>query len=213
MTTPHNIILSAVLLLLHACTATPVRDWPAQEGRVLDAQTEQPIEGAFVVMRWIGYGGYSQSQCFHVDVAETDAQGRFRIPEWHNDQRSATLVDQRRNIDVVHKPGYRFAERTYREQSQKLGIYYLELDERGVADRLGYLKNSVVGCSAKPEEKYNLLGLYKSLHDEVMRLPVSDEQKKVGVWLQSHIDEIELGFDSAQKLYLERLNHLERGRQ
>ncbi|MFZ5619388.1 MAG: carboxypeptidase-like regulatory domain-containing protein [Pseudomonadota bacterium] len=179
MTNLSKFFLLAALLLLQACTATPVRDWPAQEGRVLDAQTGQPIEGAFVVMRWIGYGGYSQSQCFHVDVAETDAQGRFHIPEWRNDQRSATLVDQLRNVDVVHKPGYRLAERTYREQSQKQGVWYLHADRRSVEDRLEYLLHvlDVTRCGAQDKSDMSLLRLYRSLYEEGGEIAATAQEK------------------------------------
>ncbi|MFZ5619392.1 MAG: hypothetical protein ACOY5W_00030 [Pseudomonadota bacterium] len=207
MTTPHNIILTTVLLLLQACTATPVRDWPAQEGRVLDAQTEQPIEGAFVVMRWIGYGGYSQSQCFHVDVVETDAQGWFHISEWRNEQRSATLVDQRRNIDVVHKSGYRFAERTYREQSQKEGVWYLEADQRAVKERLQYL-NSVEQiirvCRSPESDEKNLLPMYRLLYGEANRIAETAADRKAVDGFLTGIEIIEVGYDKAMKRAVER---------
>ncbi|MFZ5619390.1 MAG: carboxypeptidase-like regulatory domain-containing protein [Pseudomonadota bacterium] len=202
-----KLLAVTALLLLHACTATPVRDWPAQEGRVLDAQTGQPIEGAFVVMRWIGYGGYSQSQCFHVDVAETDAQGRFRIPEWHNDQRSATLVDQRRNIDVVHKPGYRFAERTYREQSQKQGVWYLEVDASNTEERLKYLSQNsgLASCAESGRSKKNLLSLYRSLYGEAKTIAgLATEQKKIVEFLLYDLEIVEFGYEQATDRHLER---------
>lgn len=197
-------------LLLQACTQMPVRDWPVLEGRVLDAQTEAPIEDAFVVARWIGFGGYSQSQCFHVEVARTDARGQYRIESWRNDGESATLTDQRRHIDVVHKAGYRLSDRVYKEQPQLRGVWYLEGDHRAVGERLEYLRDVIVGCGTEKTENIKLLLFYTALRDEVRNLPKNAEQKKIAIWLQNHIDVIEIGFEAAEKLYIEKLKSIER---
>lgn len=207
------VFLVALILLMQGCSPLPIREWPGLEGRVLDAQTEEPIEGAFVVARWIGYGGYSQSQCFHVEVAETDEQGRYRIAPWRNDQDSAILSNQRQSIERVHAEGYRESQITRERESYRQGVYYLEKDEGDAEDRLKYLRNAVIGCSSRYGNKDALIAFYKALHHEVAFLPESHNRNKTEIWLQNHIDEIEMGFESAEKLYIKRLELLERGGQ
>jgi len=54
------------------------------EGKVIDHETGQPIEGANVVAQWVLAGGW---EGHHIDrwiviEAVTDAEGRYRIPGW-----------------------------------------------------------------------------------------------------------------------------------
>jgi hypothetical protein len=54
-------------------------------GRVVDAETGAPIPGALVIAEWSGdVGGPVQSSqvCFHMEIATTDADGRYHIPGW-----------------------------------------------------------------------------------------------------------------------------------
>lgn len=84
---------SAVL----AAIAYPYRSRPivepgmqaAKTGLVLDAQTRQPIAGAYVVARWLQQSremsfqspeGMVEGQCMFRIVARTDALGRYEIP-------------------------------------------------------------------------------------------------------------------------------------
>lgn len=167
-----SVLLAAVLVLVQGCSPMPVREWPALEGRVLDAQTEEPIEGAFVVARWIGYGGHTQSQCFHVDVAQTDAQGRYRIEPWRNDQDTVYLVDQRQTVERVHKTGYRESPLTQEQRSYLRGIYYLEKDAREVGERLehlsGLMKSS--NCYDAGKSERALYGLRAAIYYEAKSL-------------------------------------------
>lgn len=172
-----SVLLAAILVLVQGCSPMPVREWPALEGRVLDAQTEEPIEGAFVVARWIGYGGHTQSQCFHVDVAQTDAQGRYRIESWRNDQDTAYLVDQRQTVERVHKPGYRESPLTQEQGSYLRGMYYLEKDGREELERLKYLENMLfpTSCYGAGSSKRSLYRFYESVYYDAKRLDASDD--------------------------------------
>ena len=54
-------------------------------GRVVDGETGAPISGALVIAEWSGdIGGPVQSSqvCFHLEIATTDADGRYHIPAW-----------------------------------------------------------------------------------------------------------------------------------
>lgn len=209
-----NTIIAAtfvsIVLLLQGCSPLPVREWPALEGSVLDARTEAPIKGAFVVARWIGYGGHTQSQCFHVEVAETDAQGRYRIAPWRNARDSAYLVDQRQTIERVHKPGYRESPLTRERESYLRGVYYLAQDTESVQTRLEYLKllHGATRCGAQNESEKNRLPLLKALHDEARlhggdKKPAANEMSLMES-IRYDIEILELGFNEAEKRHLMR---------
>lgn len=54
------------------------------EGRVVDAETEQPLEGVIVVANWaleFGWEGGSLATLYLTE-AQTDANGRYFIPAW-----------------------------------------------------------------------------------------------------------------------------------
>jgi hypothetical protein len=61
----------------------------AKTGVVLDAATQQPVPGVYVVARWLeqttqpallGAGGKVQGQCVFRAITRTDSQGRYSIP-------------------------------------------------------------------------------------------------------------------------------------
>lgn len=52
-------------------------------GRVIDVQSQRPLGGAHVVVRWFGSTvGHPQSVCVHVETALTEADGYYRVPFW-----------------------------------------------------------------------------------------------------------------------------------
>lgn len=78
--------LLSALFTLSAC-ATPLT-YSAKEiqGQIVDADTNQPIEGAIVVAQWvlfeggIGHGGHKGR--LHIHETVTDKNGRYFIPAW-----------------------------------------------------------------------------------------------------------------------------------
>jgi hypothetical protein len=69
-----------LLLALTSCASisTPI------DGVVIDATTNKPIPGAFVIAQWVHYGSDgvgSRTSCPHLEVVQADAGGRYRIPE------------------------------------------------------------------------------------------------------------------------------------
>ena len=56
----------------------------AIKGQVLEAETNKPIPGAIVVVRWHGTWAppAGTSTCYHVESAMTDAEGRYKTPAW-----------------------------------------------------------------------------------------------------------------------------------
>jgi len=54
----------------------------AKNGVVLDAQTQQPVPGAYVVVRWLKQsqaGGKIEGQCLSRAVVRTDEHGRYAV--------------------------------------------------------------------------------------------------------------------------------------
>jgi len=168
-------VLTATLIIA-GCSPMPIREWPALNGKVLDANTEKPIEGAYVVAIWEGYGGHNKS-CFHVEAVTTDNQGIFKIPEWYNtNEGTVRLGSQYRHVSVVYKNGDQWSDRNYREQSQLKGIYYLEEYLGPVNNRLKYLSKltQTTGCGKSDR---NLHTLFMAMHSEAITIASTPKEK------------------------------------
>jgi len=190
---------------LSACALAPPKQIPPVTGQVLDQGTDQPVEGAIIIMRWRGTGTKAfvdqHTECYHVETATTGADGRFSTQAWLEESQYRNLGLKER-MATIYKAGYRHVR-------SKNEVHSLEWDTGGGEERLEYIRYSIVSCGSKRSLNKILLGFYTALHDEVTTIPVSYEQKKIRIWLQSFIDEIVMGFEKSERLYLERLKALE----
>lgn len=80
------LLASMAASAMFGCSATPDTVEPglqvAKSGVVLD-ETRQPVEGAYVVVRWLEQSqanGKIEGQCLSRAVVRTDKQGRYAIP-------------------------------------------------------------------------------------------------------------------------------------
>jgi len=71
------------------------------DGVVLDANTGQPVSGAYVTYRWEGeamggaFSGHNAPViCYHAAAAVTDAQGRFHIEPWEKKPKYKTMNEE-----------------------------------------------------------------------------------------------------------------------
>lgn len=90
MTFPRSSLLLPIVLfgVLGFATSGPPRVEPglqaAKSGVVLDAQTRQPLMGAYVVVRWLQQSeqisGTLGGQCLYRAIARTDDRGRYAVP-------------------------------------------------------------------------------------------------------------------------------------
>ena len=91
------ILITALLILIIAVAGCylPIR------GSVIDAETQQPIEGAVVLVEWDeAHGlGLTYSTVYKIVETETDSKGRFALPGAYN-----PLVDSPSLI--IYKRGY-----------------------------------------------------------------------------------------------------------
>jgi len=103
-----NILLSVSLACLLLSTATGCYAKGPWKGKVIDAETKQPIDGAAVVAVWYkSYRGPAGLSTGYLDASETltDKEGRFEIPSFW-----ALHIFFVREISgpifTIYKPGY-----------------------------------------------------------------------------------------------------------
>ena len=88
------LISIALFLFLAACTSKNIIN-----GRVVDAETGQPIKDAAVAIRWLenqSEDNTTQAQTFDAAQDKSDKDGNFSIPEYQN----------RKYVMGVYKDGY-----------------------------------------------------------------------------------------------------------
>ena len=102
-------LILAGLATLPAC-ATPLT-YSAKEirGQIVDAETNQPIEGAIVVAQWvlfhIGPGGHKSR--LHIHETVTGKNGHYVIPEWGPKVRPPMTELHNRDPEIlIFKSGY-----------------------------------------------------------------------------------------------------------
>ncbi len=194
-------VLAWVLVLLSAsCALAPPREVPPQTGRVLDVETQQPIEGAIVVLRWQGVGTKAfvdtQTVCYHVESAVTDTEGRYKTDGW----REAPIyrdLSMKQVLHTVYKPGYRHVRTDI-----ATGDQYLEKDARSVKERLEYLISTSVSCSAVEDKK--LSNLYRSLYSEAESVATTKEEVAIALILLIEVEKQEVGSTEAWRRFEQR---------
>lgn len=104
-------IIAAIILLISSVQisqAAGLYSKPEFRGRVIDAETKEPLEGAVVVFlydRWpiIGGPGGPNSYIFHAKETLTDSKGEFNIPSFSSFILSSLDAGIR---FIFYKPGY-----------------------------------------------------------------------------------------------------------
>ncbi|KAF0192491.1 MAG: hypothetical protein FD165_654 [Gammaproteobacteria bacterium] len=145
-------------------------------GVVLDAETKQPIEGAYVVAKWSGSSSVSiaesQTVCIYIDMATTDEKGRFRIPMWLFEKPGVS--GQWRSI-TVYKPGYLPAK-------QADDGLYMNASKESLQERVEYMKGVLRGssCRGNDAREKHLLQLATALYDESVMLAGGKYNPEIG---------------------------------
>lgn len=191
---PKTIGLALIALLsLTGCVtlfAEPI------EGQVLEKDTNKPIVGAIVVIRWkerIPMGLIdSQTVCTHVESTTTDNDGRYRLPGWKRDALRYT---------DTYKPGYERA-------GGAKGILYLKPFSGTREERLKYLSRAAVSCSDKHDVEIKLVPLYKALYEEANGIAVTKEEKIKALHRLKDIEILEMGSNKAWENFHRREQEL-----
>ena len=137
----------------------------AKNGIVLDAQTQQPVPGAYVVVRWLKQaqaGGKIEGQCLSRAVVRTDEHGRYAIAAT-NIAIDSEHAEARYFWDAyAYAPGY--AESPVRAvhpralgsatpASQQLEPIALAVDRAAPEQRIGTLADTLSRFSCEPFAK------------------------------------------------------------
>lgn len=103
-----TVALVLVMVLAQTSQAVGLYKKPEFRGRIIDAETKQPIEGAVAVALYdktplIGGPGGPNDYIFHAEETLTDNKGEFRLPAY------STFLIFSENVFVMfifYKPGY-----------------------------------------------------------------------------------------------------------
>jgi len=104
-------VFVVALASLAGCVLAPPVYWAKSiQGRVVDAETNAPIEGAVVIADWKlysgGYGHGDRRNSLLIEQTLTDTDGKFRFDKWGPKTRPAWEVLDKAPIIVVLKAGY-----------------------------------------------------------------------------------------------------------
>mgnify|MGYP000967019933 CR=1 FL=1 len=111
---PYLVMVGIVAIGFTFCSRRP-QHWDAIEGQVVDAKTQQPIEGAVVVAAWsLSKWGLTHpieiGTLMAIEV-RTDAAGRYRIPKWGPRDHKEGYLDAKSPQVFIVKAGYQPAMR------------------------------------------------------------------------------------------------------
>ncbi|MBU5636704.1 hypothetical protein KOM00_08150 [Geomonas sp. Red69] len=194
-----RILFAAFSLMLVTATASqavwPVYHEPAFDGKVLDIDTKQPVEGAVVVAiynkRSIGAGAGQSAAVINIKEALTDKEGKFHIPSYTTIL-AQPFTRQDRTGFLIYKPGYasvllplknHFTGKTTAERELSpwydpvlSGKYKIRLRGAGIVElpRLATKDEKLRNLPALPDQLENL-GKQKNL----TRL-INEEKKELG---------------------------------
>lgn len=188
-----------VMLAMVSLAACGLSGGP-ENGMVIDASTNKPVEGAIVTARWIGHmatWAHGSTSCYHVESTTTDKDGEFHIPKWKQDY----TEDWQKNVSpryvdiTVYLPGYQQSPRQIEEQSALKGIYYLEVFKGSREERLEDLVRLTdsTRCGESDISESNLLPLKKALYEEAKSIALTTEGKKKVEILLFGLESLELG--------------------
>jgi len=197
--------LLAVTFLSLTLSACGLSGGPV-EGRVLEVDTDKPIAGAIVVVRWQGYVSIfpadTRDVCVHVETATTDKEGYFYLPKWRKEAHIKGVRDLRPLVTIYRSE--------YEEVNRGQGIIYLKPSLDSGEERLKVIRTSGVKCGSAGESKKNLIPFYRSLIEEANSLGASNETKLIINNLLYKIDLIKLPYIEAEKRNIERSEALRR---
>jgi hypothetical protein len=166
-----RILLAFILFLPVTAGCIGPRYWDGYVGKVVDADTGEPMEDVFVIARYWGDIPQVvdfQTVCYHATGTTTNTQGEYRMsphfdaPDFYMDKRSKISF---------FKPGYRSVY-------YKGGIAKMRKDEGSRKERLDYLRRMAgKNCRGAGESKRALFPYFQSIYYEAKSISVSTTEK------------------------------------
>jgi len=200
------LLLLSLLLGLSAFTACATTPLQPVQGQVLEEGTNKPIANALVVGLWHGTVSHgfvdARTVCYHVETATTDESGRFALPPTEKEYKYRD--GHHYTSTIAYKPGYQYA----RVQRTK-GVSYLQPFTGGREERFKYLERvfGSTGCGTSDGSDKNSIPFVKALYDEAKSLAQTPEEKRMLEFFLYGLEDLELGFEEAQKRHLERVKN------
>jgi hypothetical protein len=174
----------------------------ALDGQVINRPTAAPLQGVFVIARWVGNASFvvqPATRCYRADITVTDDKGRYHVAESSGNLNP--LLNGRRRVLSFYKPGFREVER-------KLpGEDLVVLDRRDKSDpEKAFVEvaeiDVVADCGLAERRRLDLL---KAQVGEMASLATTGRQKEIVHGTQYSIDLIQRGEESARRNLDERL--------
>jgi hypothetical protein len=168
----------AILVLiarLCAITGGPV------SGRVIDADTGQPIADAIVIVRWNSQppGMYSHPDCFHVETSRSTVDGTYRAPLWI--EIPALLLIGQTHYSDAYRPGYERIHVHTKEAEAAPEDVYLKQFRGTDSERFDFISGPVfsgMSCLGGGTSQRSLFPLRKAALHEARNLARTDQQRK-----------------------------------
>lgn len=154
-------------------------------GKVINQDSGEPIEGAIVVVRWIGYRIISfenTRKCIHVESAVTNKEGEYRFSSEFLKVGFQVLSDIHATA-VPYVRGYRklsnASENGVIDPDTRF-IKRMTRDDRSVEKRMEYLVSirRKAGCHFIGRDERNLYPLYLGLLMEMDEIAFTEPHKK-----------------------------------
>ena len=169
ITLRHTLFL--LLILLYGCTSkTEVKKLPIAEWQFIDAETMQPIEGAFINFAWRGEStSRGMTTCKHGVLGRTDKNGWFRSvakdPAWYADGTPAFFVPGYENFKF--KYGYPDADHITATIAEDKTVYgnYPEFEER--MRKNGYVFQGEMSADRKFSHEWTKVMPAAGFHDRM----------------------------------------------
>lgn len=161
-------------------------------GRVVDADSGNPIAGAHVALFWEspiephGFTAHnSRDICFHAAATISDSQGRFSIAPWREWSRYS--VESHDPIAIVYARGYTPRQIVMYEGEFRPPIerpserFALQRFSGSVDERLNVMWTGIAnhGCSYGGESQKSLFPMLRAMYEEAREIAKSDHTNDV----------------------------------
>jgi hypothetical protein len=179
------------LAALASLTACSSRSGGPFAGTVVEEKTGKPIAGAWVAVNWMIHlpgapigGGGGSLHCFHTEIAQTDAKGKYSVPRWTislnepdtPEWLKPTLIPSSTHIETaVYLRGYRISYTERPGWPEHLAMFK---DTSATDERIEHLDKLDMGCA---EGKF--LPALQAMRAEVAEIPRSEKQNRFLKWL------------------------------
>ena len=191
------LVLAFLTLALTGCG---MHGW-GKSGKIIDASTGKPLPGVTVVALWEGDKTSlvdSQTICLYARTTTTDSKGRYKIWGWFGLPHLLLVSGPQLSLRA-YKRGY--GPIPHVPESEKLRPY-----TGSQAERLQYLRglSRSTGCFEAGYARKNLLPFVKAVYAEARGLAKTSEGLGLIESLRFRADDIQYGYNAAQKRQIER---------